>query len=83
MTLLSGVSFVETLLIAAELTGDRRFVQSSAADPYFAPATTFVSYGWHGTEFGSLCDALGGLPNSRQGAVWLDIFAIAQNQALP
>lgn len=40
------MSLVETLMVAAELTGDLRFIVDSHGDPYFGELTNFISYLW-------------------------------------
>ena len=53
----TNLSFIETCMIAAELTGDRRFVEDENGTPYFGLATIFVSYFWH-APFATLADGM-------------------------
>ncbi|KAK3275257.1 hypothetical protein CYMTET_16603 [Cymbomonas tetramitiformis] len=96
LTLGTGRSLVETMVLAAQLTGDSSFLQNDTGDMFFGPAGTFVSYGWHGTCLSELCSALELLseqdsedrpaqavserPAQATHFWWIDIFAVAQNQ---
>ena len=70
------VSLVETLYIAAEVTGDPSFLRDADGRPYFGKPSVFVSYTWR-NGFGDVVAALQGIVGS-DAFVWWDIFAIAQ-----
>ena len=55
LALSTDLSVIETCMIAAELTGDRSFVEDEKGEPYFGLATTFISYFWH-APFVTLAD---------------------------
>jgi len=79
VTLCTGRSLVETLQIASQLSGDSSFTHTPGGLPYFGPAQSFVSYGWHGTLISELHDAMSSVRSSAD-FFWIDVFAIAQNQ---
>ena len=51
------LSLMETLMIAADLTGDTRFTHDDDGNAFFGTATTFISYFWH-AAFAKLADAI-------------------------
>ena len=76
LTKSTGLSFVE-LCILCGLT------QDVEGRPFFGNASTFVSYGWHGTKTDEQIASL--LAQTREDPstttfYWFDIFAVAQNQ---
>ena len=79
----TNLSIVETCIIAAELTGDRSFVEDGEGRPFFGTVTTFISYFWQ-APFASLaaaierCHIVG--QKSANAKYWLDIFACSQNR---
>jgi hypothetical protein len=70
------LSLVETLIIAAELTGDSTFTHDAEGSPFFGRATVFISYFWH-SPFKKLVDAIG---NRHEACsyYWIDILNVAQ-----
>jgi WD40 repeat protein len=94
LTLATGRSVVETLLMAWDITGDSRFVNSRSGKPFFGPSTIFASYAWHGMTMHSLLESLvdvtpkcGQFVPTAGGQTevffWIDIFAVAQNRNTP
>ena len=70
------VSLVETLYVAAEVTGDPSFLRDADGRPYFGKPSVFVSYTWR-NGFGDVFSALQGIVGS-DAFLWWDIFAIGQ-----
>ena len=75
-------SLVETLQVAAKLTGDNRFIRDADGRPFFARATHFISYFW-AAPFGRLRGALEAQRAKSEGGdsgapsyFWIDIFCV-------
>ena len=77
------LSLVETLMIAATITGDDSFIHDAEGRPYFGRAGVFISYFWQ-APFDQLVDAIG----RRHAPVgdtfyWIDILNVAQCRHTP
>ena len=75
-------SLVETLQVAAKLTGDKRFIHDADGRPFFGRATHFISYFW-AAPFGRLGGALETQRAKSEGGdsgapsyFWIDIFCV-------
>ena len=75
-------SLVETLQVAAKLTGDKRFIHDADGRPFFGRATHFISYFW-AAPFGRLGGALemqrvksDGGDSGAPSYFWIDIFCV-------
>eukprot|EP01052_Picozoa_sp_SAG31_P045044 SAG31_NODE_8081_length_1526_cov_1.540995_1_plen_459_part_10 len=83
LTLHGCRSLVETLLLAAKLTGDQALVTDSNGDNYFGDATEFFSYCWK-AELRAVLSCLERHQAAHQQGqtcfFWIDIFAVGQNQ---
>ena len=53
----TNLSLVETCIIAADLTGDKSFVEDESGQPYFGTPMVFISYFWQ-APFESLARAI-------------------------
>jgi tetratricopeptide (TPR) repeat protein len=72
------LSLVETLMIAAAITGDDSFTHDAEGQPFFGCATVFISYFWH-APFPQLAGAIGRRHDPASGAFyWIDILNVAQ-----
>jgi tetratricopeptide (TPR) repeat protein/cyclophilin family peptidyl-prolyl cis-trans isomerase len=72
------LSLIETLMIAATITGDDSFTHDAKGRPYFGCATVFISYFWQ-APFAQLADAIGRRHDRASGAFyWIDILNVAQ-----
>jgi hypothetical protein len=79
-------SLVQTLLLAAELTGDRTLLADADGNDYFGDATEFFSYCWK-AELRAVFSCLerhqarrAQLAPAAPCFFWIDIFAVGQNQ---
>ena len=93
ITLESGLSLVETAIIAAEKTNNASLVSDPATGaPYFGHTTDFVSYTWHQITFHTFSECLlrgvveGGVTTASEDEhgdddrlLWIDMFAVTQN----
>ena len=84
LTRSTTLSLVETLILAYELTNDRRFISDQNGRPYFGRATHFVSYFW-AAPFSNLIGALAAegageleVKGGDPAFFWIDIFSVAQ-----
>ena len=66
-----------TLIVVAELTGDKSFTHNTHGRLYFARATKFISYSWH-AAFAPLAAAIRRRRPSVDDYFWIDIFNVAQ-----
>ena len=73
----SSLSLVETIVLAAELSGDSGLLADSSGRPYFGTTTIFVSYSW-AASFSNLLAALDAAGAASAGFMWVDIFAVGQ-----
>ena len=77
------LSLLETLMIAAMITGDDSFTHDAEGQPYFGRATVFISYFWQ-APFAQLADAIGRRNALASGTFyWIDILNVAQCRHTP
>ncbi|KAJ8598954.1 hypothetical protein CTAYLR_009933 [Chrysophaeum taylorii] len=77
------LSLVETLLLAAEVTGDRSFTHDANGRPYFVGSTThFLSHTWT-SSFSTTLAAVAQQDPPEDNYFWVDMFCVAQNDFVP
>ncbi|KAJ8598956.1 hypothetical protein CTAYLR_009935 [Chrysophaeum taylorii] len=76
------LSLVETLLLAAEVTGDRSFTHDANCRPYFESTTHFLSYTWT-SSFSTMLAAVAQQDPPEDNYFWVDMFCVAQNDFVP
>ncbi len=66
------LSLIETLMVAAMITGDDSFTHDADGQAYFGRATVFISYFWQ-APFTQLADAIGRRQEPGSGTFyWID-----------
>ncbi|KAJ8598953.1 hypothetical protein CTAYLR_009932 [Chrysophaeum taylorii] len=74
----TGVCLVETLLLAAEVTGDRSFTHDANGRPYFGSTTHFLSHTWT-SSFSTMLAAVAQQKPPKDAYFWVDMLCLAQN----
>ena len=74
----AALSLIETLLLAAEFTGDARFAHDAEGRPFFGRTSHFISYCWAAPLSRLLASLEAKGAASEGGFFWIDIFSVAQ-----